>query len=118
MDRLLKIELSLGEITKKAELLETNFLQEMGVDTLGKYNEIESHVNKMINTLVGEDAELTEIDAVDIVEMEQDLEDKTNAIDSASCTLSNMKKLVQCMRKSDLRTNLLSYIEDMETDLC
>ena len=109
MDKLLKIELSLGEITKKAELLETYFLQEMGVDTLGKYIEIESHVDKMINILV---------DAVDIEETEQELEDKTNAIDSASCTLSNMKKLVQRMRKSDLRTNLLSYIEDMETDLC
>ena len=107
-----------GELTKKAELLETNFLQEMGVDTLYKYNEIESHVNKMIDVLVGEDAELTEIDAVDIEEMEQEIEDKTNAIDSASCTLALMKKIVNSMKKSDLKTTLISYIEDMETDLC
>ena len=114
----LKIELSLGEITKKAELLETDFLREMGVDVLGKYNEIESHVNKMINVLVGEDAELTEIDAESIYEMEQELDDKTDAIDSASCTLANMKKIVNSMKKSDLKTTLISYIEDMETDLC
>lgn len=114
----LKIELSLGEITKKAELLETDFLREMGVDVLGKYNEIECHVNKMIDTLVGEDAELTEIDAESIYEMEQELDDKTNAIDSASCTLANMKKIVNSMKKSDLKTTLISYIEDMETDLC
>lgn len=30
-----------GELTKKAEMLEMDFLREMGVDTFGKYPEIE-----------------------------------------------------------------------------
>lgn len=48
----------------------------------------------------------------------QDLEDKTNAIESASANLSYMKKFVLSMKKSDMKTQLLSCIEDMETDLC
>lgn len=110
---------SLGEITKKGELLETEFLQEMGVDTLGKYNEIESHIDKMIKVLVGENAELVEVyDEESIWEMEQELEDKTNAIDSASATLSRMKKVVEAIENKITRTTLISFIESMEIDLC
>lgn len=109
-----------GELTKKAEILEINFLQEMGVETIGKYPEVENHIDKMIDILIEKNddlADISEVD-VDVDELEQDLEDKTNAIDSASCTLYNLKKIVKSMRKSDIKTTLLSYIEDMEMDLC
>ena len=50
--------------------------------------------------------------------MEQEIEDKTNAIDSASANLSNLKRLVQSMKKSNMKTNLMDCIERMEMDLC
>ena len=40
-----------GELTKKAELLEIEFLQEMGVDTLGKYPDVEKHIDRRLTTL-------------------------------------------------------------------
>ena len=101
-----------GELTKKAELLEIEFLQEMGVDTLGKYPDIEKHIDKIINILIDENDDLS------IEEMEQDLEDKTNAIDSASANLSDLKRLVQSMKKSNMKINLMDCIERMEMDLC
>ena len=108
-----------GELSKKAELLEIEFLQEMGVDTLGKYPDVEKHIDKITNILIGENEDLNdEYTVEDVEELEQDLEDKTNAIDSASCTLYNLKKVVKSMRKSDIKTTLISYIEDMEMDLC
>lgn len=94
-----------GELTKKAEMLEIEFLREMGVDTLGKYPEIEKHINKLTDVLIGENDDLSEISESDFEDIEQDLEDKRNAIDSASCTLARMKE------------KLLSYIEDMESCL-
>lgn len=108
----------LGELSKKAEILEINFLQEMGVETVGKYPEVENHIDKMIDILIGKNDDLQDISDVDVEELEQDLEDKTNAIDSASCTLYNLKKVVNSMKKSGMKTTLLSYIEDMEMDLC
>jgi polyhydroxyalkanoate synthesis regulator phasin len=107
-----------GELTKKAEILEINFLQEMGIETIGKYPEVENHIDKMIDILIEKNDDLQDISDINVEELEQDLEDKTNAIDSASCTLYNLKKVVESMRKSDMKTTLLSYIEDMEMDLC
>lgn len=112
-----------GELTKKAEMLEMDFLQEMGVDTLDKYVEVEKHIDKLHDILIGENDDLYNLDdfglnRIEFEEMCGDLKDKDNAIDSASCTLSNMKKVVNSMRKSDLKTTLLSYIERMEMDLC
>lgn len=107
-----------GELTKKAEILEINFLQEMGVETIGKYPEVENHIDKMIDILIEKNDDLQDISDTNVEKLEQDLEDKTNAIDSASCRLYNLKKVVESMRKSDMKTTLLSYIEDMEMDLC
>ena len=107
-----------GELIKKAEILEINFLQEMGIETIGKYPEVENHIVKMIDILIEKNDDLQDISDINVEELEQDLEDKTNAIDSASCTLYNLKKVVESMRKSDMKTTLLSYIEDMEMDLC
>ena len=110
-----------GEITKKAELLETNFLQEMGVDTLGKYPDVEKHIDKITNILIGENDDLNIADEYDyesILEMEQEIDDKGNAIDSASADLSDLKRLVQSMKKSNMKTNLMDCIERMEMDLC
>lgn len=107
------------ELTKKAEILETNFLQEMGVDTLGKYPEIEKHIDKLTDVLIGENDDLNdEYTVEDCENMELELDDKSNAIDSASATLSDMKKLVNRMKTSETKTMLLSYIESMEMDLC
>lgn len=110
-----------GELTKKAEMFEMDFLREMGVDTLGKYPDVEKHIDKITNILIGENDDLgiaDEYDAESIEEMEQEIEDKTNAIDSASANLSDLKRLVQSMKKSNMKTNLMDCIERMEMDLC
>lgn len=110
-----------GELTKKAEMFEMDFLREMGVDTLGKYPDVEKHIDKITNILIGENDDLSiadEYDAESIEEMEQEIEDKTNAIDLASANLSNLKRLVQSMKKSNMKTNLMDCIERMEMDLC
>lgn len=109
-----------GELTKKAEMLEIDFLQEMGVDTLGKYPEIEKHIDKLHDILIGENDDLSiadEYDAESIEKMEQEIDDKTDAIDSASYDLRKMKKVVDRIEDSDLKITLLSYIQDMESDL-
>lgn len=109
------------ELTKKAELLEIEFLQEMGVDTLGKYPDVEKHIDKITNILIGENDDLSiadEYDAESIEEMEQEIEDKSDAIGSASANLSDLKRLVQSMKKSNMKTNLMDCIERMEMDLC
>lgn len=110
-----------GELTKKAEMLEMDFLREMGVDTLGKYPEIENHIDKLTDILIGENDDLNIADEYDyesILEMEQEIDDKGNAIDSASADLSDLKRLVQSMKKSNMKTNLMDCIERMEMDLC
>ena len=110
-----------GELTKKAEMFEMDFLREMGVDTLGKYPDVEKHIDKITNILIGENDDLSiadEYDAESIEEMEQEIEDKTNAIYSASANLSDLKRLVQSMKKSNMKTNLMDCIERMEMDLC
>ena len=106
-----------GELNKKAELLEIKFLEELGVDTLGRYTEVENHISEMIDVLVGENDDLQDVSECDMAGLEQDLEDKCNAISSAGHSLRNMKKVVDKMRNSDLKTTLISYIEDMEIDL-
>jgi hypothetical protein len=110
-----------GELTKKAEMLEMNFLREMGVDTFGKYPDVEKHIDKITDILIGENDDLSiadEYDAESIEEMEQEIEDKVDAIESASANLSDLKRLVQSMKKSDMKTNLMDCIERMEMDLC
>ena len=117
-----------GELTKKAEMFEMDFLREMGVDTLGKYPDVEKHIDKITNILIGENDDLSIADEYDaesieemeqeIEEMEQEIEDKTNAIDLASANLSDLKRLVQSMKKSNMKTNLMDCIERMEMDLC
>ena len=115
---------SAGELTKKAEMLEMNFLEKFGVNTLNVYSEVESHIEKMTDILIDKNDDLYTLEDfglnrfLEFEEMRGDLEDKTNAIDSASSTLFNLKKIVQSMRKSDIKTTLMSYIEDMENDLC
>lgn len=108
-----------GELTKKAELLEIEFLQEMGVDTLGKYPDVEKHIDKITNILIGENDDLNdEYTVEEVEEMEQELDDKSDAIGSASANLSDLKRLVQSMKKSNMKTNLMDCIERMEMDLC
>lgn len=110
-----------GELTKKAEILEMDFLREMGVNTLDKYVEVEKHIDKLIDILIRENDDLSiadEYDAESIEEMEQEIEDKVDAIESASANLSDLKRLVQSMKKSDMKTNLMDCIERMEMDLC
>ena len=105
----------------KAEMLEMDFLREMGVDPLFKYPEIEKHIDKLTDILIGENDDLNIADEYDyesILEMEQEIDDKGNAIDSASATLSDMKRVVNGMKKSELKTTLISFIESMEMDLC
>lgn len=110
-----------GEFTKKAEMLEMDFLQKMGVNTVGIYPEIETHIDKITNIIIGENDDFSifgKYDSVSIAKMEEEIEDKSDAIESASANLSDLKRLVQSMRKSDMKTNLMDCIERMETDLC
>ena len=108
-----------GELTKKAELLEIEFLQEMGVDTLGKYPDVEKHIDRITDVLIGENEDLNdEYTVEEVEEMEQELDDKSDAIGSASANLSDLKRLVQSMKKSNMKTNLMDCIERMEMDLC
>ena len=57
------------------------------------------------------------MDKDEIEDVVQDLEDKRDAIESVRANLSDLKILVQSMRKSDLRTNLMDCVERMELDL-
>ena len=98
-----------GELTKKAELLEIEFLQEMGVDTLGKYPDVEKHIDKITDVLIGENE--------DVEEMVLESEELSSAIDSASYDLEKMKKVVDRIEDSDLKITLLSCIQDMVSDL-
>ena len=107
-----------GELTKKAELLEIEFLQEMGVDTLGKYPDVEKHIDKITNILIGENEDLNdEYTVEDVEEMVLESEELSSAIDSASYDLEKMKKVVDRIEDSDLKITLLSCIQDMESDL-
>lgn len=78
----------MGEKIHKLEMLEMDFLRKNGINP--NYNE----------------------------EMVSDLEDKCNAIDSASDNLSDLNRFVKSMRKSDLRTNIMDCIERMKLALC
>ena len=107
-----------GELTKKAELLEVEFLQEMGVDTLGKYPDVEKHIDKITDVLIGENEDLNdEYTVEDVEEMVLESEELSSAIDSASYNLGKMKKVVDRIEDSDLKITLLSCIQDMESDL-
>ena len=107
-----------GELTKKAELLEIEFLQEMGVDTLGKYLDVEKHIDKITDVLIGENEDLNdEYTVEDVEEMVLESEELSSAIDSASYDLEKMKKVVDRIEDSDLKITLLSCIQDMESDL-
>ena len=107
-----------GELTKKAELLEIEFLQEMGVDTLGKYPDVEKHIDKITDVLIGENEDLNdEYTVEDVEEMVLESEELSSAIDSASYDLEKMKKVVDRIEDYDLKITLLSCIQDMESDL-
>ena len=107
-----------GELTKKAEMFEMDFLREMGVDTLGKYPDVEKHIDKITNILIGENEDLNdEYTVEDVEEMVLESEELSSAIDSASYDLEKMKKVVDRIEDSDLKITLLSCIQDMESDL-
>ena len=106
----------MGEFTHKAEMLEMDFLRENRVNP--DYIEVEKHIEKIIDMFEKQFHQNLEMNPDEIEDVLQDLEDKCNAIDSASDNLSNLKRLVQSMRKSDMKTNLMDCIERMELDLC
>ena len=107
-----------GELTKKAEMFEMDFLREMGVDTLGKYPDVEKHIDKITDVLIGENEDLNdEYTVEDVEEMVLESEELSSAIDSASYDLEKMKKVVDRIEDSDLKITLLSCIQDMESDL-
>lgn len=82
---------------------------------------LKKHIDKLTDILIGENDDLNianEYDTESIYEMEQEIDDKSNAIDSASSTLSDMKKVVEAIQNKITRTTLLAFIESMEIDLC
>ena len=106
-----------GEKIHKLEMLEMDFLRKNGINP--DYNEVENHIEKLSETCMEDVLTLDDlgISYIQYEEMVSDLEDKCNAIDSVSSTLYDMKRFVESMRKSEIRTTLLSYIEDMEMDV-
>lgn len=92
----------MGELLHKAEILEMDFLRENGVNP--NYNDVENHIGKIVGMFEEE--------------FEQNLEMNPAEIESASANLSDMKRLVQSMKKSDMKDSLMDCIERMEIDLC
>ena len=107
----------MGQITHEIEMITMDFLRKQGINP--DYNEVENYVDEILAKYRNNVITLDElgISYVQFEEMCGDLDDKANAIDCACSTLANMKRIVNGMRKSDMKTTLLSYIEDMETDL-
>ena len=106
----------MGKFIHKAEMLEMDFLKENGVKP--DYVEVEKHIEKITDMFEKQLERNLEMNPDEIEDVLQDLEDKRDAIESVSANLSDLKRLVQSMRKSDLRTNLMDCIERMELDLC
>ena len=106
----------MGEFTHKAEMLEMDFLRENGAKP--DYIEVEKHIEKITDMFEKQFERNLEMNPDEIEDVLQDLEDKKDAIESASANLSDLKRLVQSMKKSDMKTNLMDCIERMELDLC
>lgn len=106
----------MGELLHKTEMLEMDFLRENGVKP--DYVEVEKHIENIMDMFEKQFERNLEMNPDEIEDVLQDLEDKENAIESASANLSDLKRLVQSMKKSDMKTNLMDCIERMELDLC
>lgn len=105
-----------GELLHKAELVEMDFLRENGVNP--NYNDVENHIGKMLGMFEKQFEQNLAMNPDEIENSLQDLDDKVDAIESANETLFYMKKVVNGMKKSELKTTLISFIERMEMDLC
>lgn len=106
----------MGELLHKAEMFEMDFLRENGVNP--NYNDVENHIGKIFGMFEKQFERNLEMNPDEIENVLQDLDDAQNAIFSASGKLSDLKRIVLSMKKSDTKETLLSYIEDMEIDLC
>ena len=106
----------MGKFIHKAEMLEMDFLKENGVKP--DYVEVEKHIEKITDMFEKQLERNLEMNPDEIEDVLQDLEDKRDAIESVSANLSDLKRLVQSMKKSDMKTNLMDCIERMELDLC
>lgn len=106
----------MGEFLHKAEMLEMDFLRENGLNP--DYIEVEKHIEKITDMFEKQFERNLEMNSDEIEDVLLDLEDKKDAIESASANLSDLKRLVQSMKKSDMKTNLMDCIERMELDLC
>ena len=106
----------MGEFLHKAEMLEMDFLRENGLNP--DYIEVEKHIEKITDMFEKQFERNLEMNPDEIEDVLLDLEDKKDAIESASVNLSDLKRLVQSMKKSDMKTNLMDCIERMELDLC
>ena len=106
----------MGEFLHKAEMLEMDFLRENGLNP--DYIEVEKHIEKITDMFEKQFERNLEMNFDEIEDVLLDLEDKKDAIESASANLSDLKRLVQSMKKSDMKTNLMDCIERMELDLC
>ena len=106
----------IGEFTHKAEMLEMDFLKKNGVKP--DYIEVEKHIENIMDMFEKQFERNLEMNPDEIEDVLQDLEDEKDAIESASANLSDLKRLVQSMKKSDMKTNLMDCIERMELDLC
>ena len=106
----------IDKLLHKAEMLEMDFLKKNGVKP--DYIEVEIHIEKITDMFEKQFERNLEMNPDEIEDALRDLEDKRDAIESASANLSDLKRLVQSMKKSDMKTNLMDCVERMELDLC
>lgn len=107
----------MGELLHKAEILEMDFLRENGANP--NYNDVENHIGKIVGMFEEEFEQNLEMNPAEIESALQELDDKVDAIESASANLSDMKRLVQSIKKSAMKEKIImDCIERMEIDLC
>ncbi|WP_405289494.1 hypothetical protein [Methanobrevibacter sp.] len=105
------------QVTHEIEMSMMDFLREYGIEP--QYIDVENYVDKILTKFQNSFTTLEELGTsyIEFEEMQGELERKTDAIETALCTLSNMKNIVTKMRESDTKKTLISYICDVQTDL-
>lgn len=106
----------MGELLHKVEMLEMDFLRENGVNP--NYNDVENHIGKIIGMFEKQFEQNLEMNPAEIENALQDLDDKCNAISSASSNLAGLRKAVVGLKKSQTKELMLMFIQSMEMDLC
>ena len=106
-----------GACLHKAELVEKEFLDGLGVDTTLLYPEIETHVESL-SDIFDYDKDETTLNDLDISYVEfEEIRSKAENLDAVCDTLSDMKRFAMNMGESKNKKILLSYFEKLDRDI-